>query len=90
MRFIYNINSKPLKNATIKIEPDYRIIRKIIKNLKEIQEITEIWRLSGDYGLLLKVEYPTIEYLNHLVEEKIGLIEGIKIIKTCSIIQVIK
>ena len=86
----YEVNSKPKVRATVKIEPDYKKIKTIMKSLKEIEEITDIWRLSGDCGLFILVEIPSIEKFNPLIEGKISHIEGIKIIETCFITDVIK
>ncbi|MFX1238994.1 MAG: Lrp/AsnC family transcriptional regulator [Promethearchaeota archaeon] len=86
----YSINSKPQTRATVKIEPDFKEIKRILKELRDIEEITDIWRLSGDCGLFMKVEIPSIEQFNPLIEEKISQIKGIKIVETCFITDVIK
>jgi Lrp/AsnC family transcriptional regulator for asnA, asnC and gidA len=86
----YNINSKPKTRATVKIEPDFKEIKNILKELSLIEEITDIWRLSGDCGLFMKVEIPSIEQFNPLIEEKISQIKGVKIVETCFITDVIK
>jgi DNA-binding Lrp family transcriptional regulator len=86
----YEIDSKPKVRATIKIEPDYKKIKNVMKELRAIDEITDIWRLSGDCGLFIIVEIPTIEQFNPLIEGKISQIEGIKIIETCFITDIIK
>lgn len=86
----YNINSKPKTRATVKIEPDFREIKTIMKELIDIEEITDIWRLSGDCGLFIKVEIPSIEQFNPLIEEKISQIKGVKIMETCFITDIIK
>ncbi|MBD3198296.1 MAG: AsnC family transcriptional regulator [Candidatus Lokiarchaeota archaeon] len=86
----YEIDSKPKVRATVKIEPDYKNIKVIMKSLKSIDEITDIWRLSGDCGLFIIVEIPSIEKFNPLIEGKISSIEGIKIVETCFITDVIK
>ena len=57
----YNINSKPKTSATVKIEPDFKEIKRILRELMDIGEITDIWRLSGDCGLFMKVEIDSIE-----------------------------
>jgi DNA-binding Lrp family transcriptional regulator len=86
----YEINAKPKTRATVKIEPDFKEIKNIIKELKEIDEITDIWRLSGDCGLFFKVEIESIEKFNPLIEEKISAIKGVKIMETCFITDIIK
>lgn len=86
----YSINSKPQTRATVKIEPDFKEIKRILTELKDIEEITDIWRLSGDCGLFMKVEIPSIEQFNPLIEEKISPIKGIKIVETCFITDIIK
>ena len=86
----YNINSKPKTRATLKIEPDFKEIKNILKELSIIEEITDIWRLSGECGLFIKVEIPSIEQFNPLIEEKISQIKGVKIVETCFITDIIK
>ena len=86
----YNINSKPKTRATLKIEPDFKEIKNILKELSIIEEITDIWRLSGECGLFIKVEIPSIEQFNPLIEEKISQIKGGKIVETCFITDIIK
>jgi Lrp/AsnC family transcriptional regulator for asnA, asnC and gidA len=86
----YNIDSKPKTRATVKIEPDFKEIKAILKELSKIEEITDIWRLSGDCGLFIKVEIPSIEQFNPLIEEKISQIAGVKIMETCFITDIIK
>lgn len=86
----YNIDTKQKVSATVKIIPDFKEIKRILRDLSELNEISNIWRLSGDCGLLLKVDIPSIEEFNPLIEEKISQIQGIKIIETCFITDIIK
>ena len=86
----YEIDLKQKLHATIKIEPDFKDIKRILKELINIKEISDIWRLSGDCGLLLKVDIESIEKFNPLIEDKISQITGIKIIETCFITDIIK
>jgi len=86
----YNIDTKEKVSATVKIIPDFKEIKRILRELSEVDEITNIWRLSGDCGLLLKVDIPSIEEFNPLIEDKISQIQGIKIIETCFITDIIK
>ncbi|MFX1500132.1 MAG: Lrp/AsnC family transcriptional regulator [Promethearchaeota archaeon] len=86
----FEIDSKQKLYATIKIEPDFKDIKRILNELISIDEISTIWRLSGDCGLLLKVDIDSIEKFNPLIEDKISQIKGIKIIETCFITDIIK
>ncbi len=86
----FNLNNTPKVHATVKIEPNFKDIKKIIKELNQIEEITNIWRLSGDCGLLITLEIPSIEDFNPIIEEKITQIDGVKIIETCFITDIIK
>jgi len=86
----YENNITPNISATIKIEPDFKDIKRILKELKAIDEISNIWRLSGDCGLIMKVDISAIENFNPLIEEKISQIQGIRIIETCFITDIIK
>ena len=86
----YELQSKPKTRATVKVEPDFKDIKRILRELIEIGEITDIWRLSGDCGLLLKVEIESIEKFNPLIEEHLAQVKGIKIVETCFITDIIK
>ncbi|KKK72133.1 hypothetical protein LCGC14_2906940 [marine sediment metagenome] len=86
----YNVDNKPRTRATVKVEPDFKDIKRILKELLEIEEITDIWRLSGDCGLFMKVEIKSISLFNPLIEDKISQIDGIKIVETCFITDIIK
>jgi len=86
----YSIDSRQKIYATIKIEPDFKDVKRILKELSAIEEISNIWRLSGDCGLLLRVDLESIEKFNPLIEDKISQITGIKIIETCFITDIIK
>ena len=87
---VYELDNKVKTSATIKIEPDFKEIKRILVELKKIEEISSIWRLSGDCGLFLKVEIESIEKFNPLIEDKISQIAGIKIVETCFITDIIK
>ncbi|MFX0023026.1 MAG: Lrp/AsnC family transcriptional regulator [Candidatus Hermodarchaeota archaeon] len=86
----YDIETGQKIHATIKIEPDFKEIKRILNELISIEEISKIWRLSGDCGLLLKVDLASIDKFNPLIEEKISQIKGIKIVETCFITDIIK
>ena len=86
----YELDTKPKTSATIKVEPDFKEIKRILVELKKIEEITCIWRLSGDCGLFMKVDIQSIEEFNPLIEDKISPIAGIKIVETCFITDIIK
>ncbi|HEA70882.1 MAG TPA: Lrp/AsnC family transcriptional regulator [archaeon] len=86
----YMVDNKPRTSATVKVEPDFKDIKRILKELLEIEEITNIWRLSGDCGIFMKVEIASIENFNPLIEEKISQVRGVKIVETCFITSIIK
>ncbi|TFG06999.1 MAG: Lrp/AsnC family transcriptional regulator [Promethearchaeota archaeon] len=87
---MYELNNKAKVQATIKIEPDFKNIKRILNELTQIEEVTDVWRLSGDCGVFIKIEVPSIEEFNPLIEGKISRIEGLKIIETCFITDIIK
>ena len=76
--------------ATIKIQPDLSRIKQITLELLKIDEITDVWRLSGDCGIEIKVELLSLEDLDSLIEDKISAIEGIHIKETCFITKIVK
>ena len=86
----FSVDSEQCISATIKAIPDFKDIKRILKELRDIDEIKNIWRLSGDCGLLMKVDISSIDKFNPLIEEKISQIQGIKIVETCFITDIIK
>ncbi len=86
----YDIDTGQKIYATIKIELDFKDVKRILRELSSIEEISNIWRLSGDCGLLLKVNLSSIDRFNPLIEDKISQITGVKIIETCFITDIIK
>ena len=92
-KFTIVLDEKKMDNptkATIKIQPDMKQIKEITQELIEIEEITDIFRLSGDCGLFLKVELPSLEHLDPLIEDKITKIQGVSIKETCFITKEVK
>lgn len=87
---VYEENSKPPIKATVKIEPDFKRIKEIAAALKKIKAVTDIWRLSGDCGIFLKVEFDSIEEFNPLIENELSQIDGVQIKETCFITQELK
>jgi DNA-binding Lrp family transcriptional regulator len=86
----FDIDTKRSISATIKAVPEFKDIKRILKELRDIDEIKNIWRLSGDCGLLMKVDISSIDKFNPLIEEKISQIQGVKIVETCFITDIIK
>ena len=76
--------------ATIKIIPDLKQIKIITKKLLEIDAITDLWRLSGECGIFIRVELPSLEELDPLIEDMISKIPGVEIKETCFITKEVK
>jgi DNA-binding Lrp family transcriptional regulator len=92
-KFTIVLDDRSLDNptkATIKIAPDLNKIKNICEELGKIPEVTDIWRLSGDCGLFVRVEIPTIEDLDPLIEGQISAISGVSIKETCFVTKEIK
>jgi DNA-binding Lrp family transcriptional regulator len=53
------------------------VIKKVVKELKEIPEIKKVMSLTGDYDLLAEIEVEIPEELYDIFSEKIDLIDGI-------------
>ncbi len=86
----YEATNKPKIKATVEIEPDFKRIKEICAALSKVEEVTDIWRLSGDCGIFLKVEIDSIEKFNPLIENKLSTVPGVQIKETCFITQEIK
>ena len=92
-KFTIVLDEKRMDNptkATVKIQLDLTQIKEITKELIAIDEITDIYRLSGDCGLFLKVELPSLEHLDPLIEDKISQIPGVVVKETCIITKEVK
>ncbi len=92
-RFTIVLDDKKLDNptkATIKIHPEHSKIKAITKDLMAIDAITDIWRLSGDCGLFIRVELASLEHLDPLIEDEISMIPGVSIRETCFVTKEVK
>ncbi len=92
-KFTIILDDKMLNNptkATIKIQSDLNQIKTITKELMNINEITDIWRLSGDCGVFVRVELPSLEHLDPLIEDQISKIPGVFIKETCFVTKEVK
>ena len=86
----FSINSNPNLNILVKIQLNLKDNKKILHELDLMEEITDIWRLSGDTIVFLKVKIPSMTQFNPIIEEKIALINGVKLLEACLILDVIK
>ncbi|UYP45264.1 putative HTH-type transcriptional regulator [Candidatus Lokiarchaeum ossiferum] len=92
-KFTIVLDEKRLDNptkATIKIQPDLNKIKSITEELLKIDAITDIWRLSGDCGVFVRVELPSLEHLDPLIEDQISKISGVSIKETCFVTKEVK
>ncbi len=92
-KFTIVLDEKKLDNptkATIKIQPDLNRIKNITEELYKIDAITDIWRLSGDCGVFIRVELPSLEHLDPLIEDQISKISGVVIKETCFVTKEVK
>ena len=92
-KFTVIIDKKKVNNPTmcvIKIQPDLTQIKTITSELLSIPEITDIWRLSGDCGVFVRVQLPSLEAIDPLIEDRISKISGVLIKETCFITKEVK
>ena len=92
-KFTVIIDKKKVNNPTmcvIKIQPDLTQIKTITSELLSIPEITDIWRLSGDCGVFVRVQLPSLEAIDPLIEDRISKISGVVIKETCFITKEVK
>ena len=92
-KFTIIVDKKKIDNpalCVIKIQPDLSQIKQITEKLLMIPEITDIWRLSGDCGIFVRVELSSLEAIDPLIEDRISKITGIVIKETCFITKVVK
>ncbi len=92
-KFTVIVDERKLDNptkATIKIQPDLNKIKQITDELLKIDAITDIWRLSGDCGVFVRCELPSLEHLDPLIEDQISKISGVSIKETCFVTKEVK
>ncbi len=64
--------------AIIIIQTESEKHESVKKELSKLEEISEVYSVSGEYDILIKVWIQGIEELNQLIDEKIRSIEGVE------------
>lgn len=64
----------------LKVQPGYE--RHIVKELKDLPEITDIHELYGEWDIITLVSVSGIDKLDELISDKMRKIEGITISST--------
>ncbi|MDD4650817.1 MAG: Lrp/AsnC family transcriptional regulator [Methanothrix sp.] len=67
-----------LVTAIILVQTDNERHDQVVEALAEVQEITEVYGILGEYDLFLKVWSRSLDDLNDLINDRIRPIEGIE------------
>ncbi|MHA1315051.1 MAG: Lrp/AsnC ligand binding domain-containing protein, partial [Candidatus Helarchaeota archaeon] len=62
-------------------------LKKIVERLNELNEVKEIYHVSGAYRLLIKFQVDNFESINDFIEESIRSIPGIKTVENTLVIR---
>ena len=76
--------------AFIKVNADSRALHEITRSLARRHEVCELYRITGDYDLMIKVRAKDIDSLNKFVEDYILSLDSIKSIRTTVTMDTIK
>jgi DNA-binding Lrp family transcriptional regulator len=72
----------------LKSDPSYSM--NIASNLSSFVEIKDIYMITGEYNMVLKLSVGSVEQLEEFVRHKISKIEGIKLLSYHVITKIIK
>lgn len=87
-----SIEIQPIMNiitAFISIKSKLPNIKKTLKKIKDMDEVSEAYLTTGKYDIILKVHAPDMQTLNRLLTEKLNTIEGIDTISSSFIIETV-
>ncbi len=92
-RFTVVLN--PLKmgkqiSAIVKVKAQMKQASKIADEVKEYDEVTEVYFLDGACGVMLKVTVDDLAELKSFLENRLGKIPGVGEVETCIVLETIK
>ncbi len=76
--------------ALIGIEADINNVEKIGKLIGEKKNVEEVFIVTGDYDIIIKVRFPDYMSLEKFIVNELNSIEGIKKSKTMMVLSIIK
>ncbi len=76
--------------ALIGIEADINNVEKIGKLIGENKNVEEVFIVTGDYDIIIKVRFPDYMSLEKFIVNELNSIQGIKKSKTMMVLSIIK
>lgn len=74
--------------AIIGIQIDMPLINRVVSQLNNIEEVTWVNIVSGSFDIFINITTKSLEELLKLLQNEIGIIEGIKKIETFTTLEV--
>ncbi|SMD31676.1 transcriptional regulator, AsnC family [Picrophilus oshimae DSM 9789] len=82
--------SNKIVTAIIGLEADINAVDDIGKEIATISNVEEVFVVTGDYDLIIKVRFPDFSSLEKFIVKDLNNIDGIKKSKTMMVLSIIK
>ena len=76
--------------AMIIIQTETEKHENVEKQLPKLEEVTQVYSISGEYDVLIKVEAHNLEELNDIINSKIRSIDGIEELRELIVMEELK
>ena len=76
--------------AMIIIQTETEKHENVEKQLPKLEEVTQVYSISGEYDVLIKVEARNLEELNEIINSKIRTIDGIEELRELIVMEELK
>lgn len=76
--------------AMIIIQTETEKHENVEKELPKLEEVTQVYSISGEYDILIRVEAENLEGLNDIINSKIRNIEGIEELRELIVMEELK
>lgn len=76
--------------AMIIIQTETEKHENVEKQLPKLEEVTQVYSISGEYDVLIKVEAMNLEELNEIINSKIRTIDGIEELRELIVMEELK
>lgn len=74
----------------ITIKARLQNIKSVVEQLRDIDEVSEVYLTTGNYDIILKVHVPDIQTLDRLVTHQLSSLEGVETAESSFVIETVK
>lgn len=92
-RLTVDVELQPITNivtAFISIKATLPNISAVVKQLQDIDEVSEAYLTTGQYDIILRVHAPDMQTLDRLITQKLSSIEGIMTASSSFVIETVR